>query len=257
MQIGLNVDIQENICHLKINHPPANTWTLDNLKALLETIQMLDRQPEIFILIISGSGNKFFSAGADLGLFSQGSSEIAQKMSLAFGDAFEALSRFKGISIAAINGYAMGGGLECALACDFRIVEPHVELGLPEASVGLLPCAGGTQWLSWHIGESWAKRMILMGERIGAQKAVEIGLADHMASTGTSLQEAESWAKKLFEQSPDALIACKRLIQGARNTPPAQQLIHEREEFLRLFGHANQKEGVQAFFEKRKPLWSY
>ena len=145
MQVGLNVDIDEHIAYLKINRPPANTWDLGNLGALCQTLEMLNRQPEVYVLILSGEGEKFFSAGADLKLFADASAEMAQKMAVAFGDAFEALANFRGVSIAAINGYAMGGGLECALACDFRIAEYHAELALPETAVGLLPCAGGTQ----------------------------------------------------------------------------------------------------------------
>jgi enoyl-CoA hydratase/carnithine racemase len=120
---------------------------------------------EIYSLVVTGDGEKFFSAGADLKLFAGGDKATAREMARHFGEAFEALAGFRGLTIAAINGYAMGGGLECALACDLRIAEEHAQMALPEAGVGLLPCAGGTQWLSWLVGEGSAKRMVLCGHQ--------------------------------------------------------------------------------------------
>ena len=157
---------------ITINNPPANTWTKASLKALEETIEALNADRNIFALVVTGQGEKFFSAGADLKAFADGDIGNASVMAQAFGQAFDALVRFRGVSIAAVNGYAMGGGLECALACDIRIAEEHAQMALPEATVGLLPCAGGTQNLPWLVGEGWAKRMILCGERIKADKAM-------------------------------------------------------------------------------------
>ena len=113
-----------------------------------------------------------------------------------FGEAFEALSAFRGVSIAAVNGYAMGGGLECALACDIRIAEEQAQMALPEAGVGLLPCAGGTQNLPWLVGEGWAKRMILCGERIDARTAERIGLVEEVVAKGQALDAALKLAEK-------------------------------------------------------------
>jgi len=114
---------------------------------LTQLVADLNADPDVYALVITGGGAKFFSAGADLNVFADGNKDTAFAMAAAFGEAFEALSAFRGVSIAAINGYAMGGGLECALACDIRIAEEHAQMALPEASVGLLPCAGGTQHL--------------------------------------------------------------------------------------------------------------
>ena len=122
--------------------------------------------------MVTGEGEKFFSAVADLKLFADGDKALAREMARRFGEAFETLSQFRGVSIAAINGYAMGGGLECALACDIRIAETQAQMALPEAAVGLLPCAGGTQLLPLLVGEGWAKRMILCGERVTAETAL-------------------------------------------------------------------------------------
>ncbi|OWQ90779.1 enoyl-CoA hydratase [Roseateles aquatilis] len=238
-----------------LTNPPAHTWTAESLAALTRLIGDLNRDDAIRALVITGEGEKFFSAGADLKLFADGDKGRAATMARRFGDAFEALAGFRGVSIAAINGYAMGGGLECALACDLRIVEPHAVLALPEASVGLLPCAGGTQWLSWTVGESWAKRMVLLGERVDAETALRIGLADDRAPKGESLAAALRWAERAQGQSPGSVAACKRLIQGARSAPAASQLVAEREAFVALFDTEDQREGVQAFLGKRSPRW--
>jgi enoyl-CoA hydratase/carnithine racemase len=149
----------------------------------------------------------------------------------------------------------MGGGLECALACDLRIAEEQSVMALPEASVGLLPCAGGTQTLALLVGEAWAKRMILCGERVNAEKALAIGLVEEVCAKGESLAKALELARKVENQSPTSIRHCKELIQMTRSGPLAQALPTERDRFVALFDTADQREGVGAFLEKRKPAW--
>src|SRR5450830_1022623 len=233
---NLLLERREHTALVTLDNPPAHTWTLASLRALKELVADLNADPEIYALVITGGGTKFFSAGADLKVFADGNKTMAFDMAAAFGEAFEALSAFRGVSIAAINGYAMGGGLECALACDIRIAEEHAQMALPEASVGLLPCAGGTQHLPWLVGEGWAKRMILCGERVDAATALAL-------------------AAKVARQSPSSVTACKTLIQGARSHPLVNSLPDERTLFLGLFDTQDQKEGVQAFLEKRPAEW--
>ncbi|MCQ8881396.1 enoyl-CoA hydratase [Pseudoalteromonas shioyasakiensis] len=251
--IDLNID--GNVAVLTMNNPPANTWTQDTLTALKETVTELNANKNVYALVITGQGEKFFSAGADLNVFASGDKGVAATMSKVFGDAFEALTNFRGVSIAAINGYAMGGGLEVALACDIRIAEDQAQMALPEAKVGLLPCAGGTQNLAWLVGEGWAKRMILCGERLKADKAREIGLVEEVVGAGESLAAAMKLANQVGEQSPVAVTACKELIQKGRTQPMAHALPLERELFVQLFDTQDQKEGVNAFLEKRKANW--
>ncbi|MCK8683267.1 enoyl-CoA hydratase [Pseudomonas umsongensis] len=241
---------------LTIANPPANTWDVHSLARLERLVEQLNQDKDIYALVITGQGEKFFSAGADLNQFSTGDQRVAKEVSDLFGRAFEALSGFRGVSIAAINGYAMGGGLECALACDIRIAEEHAQMALPEAKVGLLPCAGGTQNLPWLVGEGWAKRMILCGERLGAQKAEQIGLIEEVVPRGTSLAAALALAEKVGEQSPSSVSRCKRLVMNARVSPQAEGWESERKLFLELFETQDQKEGVAAFLEKRSPRWS-
>ncbi|WP_462180075.1 enoyl-CoA hydratase [Pseudoalteromonas gelatinilytica] len=252
---SIDLNIEGNVAVLTMNNPPANTWTQDTLTALKDTVTELNANKNVYALVITGEGEKFFSAGADLNVFASGDKGVAATMSKVFGDAFEALTNFRGVSIAAINGYAMGGGLEVALACDIRIAEEQAQMALPEAKVGLLPCAGGTQNLAWLIGEGWAKRMILCGERLKADKAREIGLVEEVVGAGESLAAAMKLANQVAEQSPVAVTACKELIQKGRTQPMAHALPLERELFVQLFDTQDQKEGVNAFLEKRKANW--
>lgn len=252
---GLALEKRGHTAIVTLDNPPAHTWTAESLAALKRLVGDLDADREIYALVITGSGEKFFSAGADLKLFADGDKGRAATMARRFGEAFEALAGFGGVSIAAINGYAMGGGLECALACDLRVAEEHAVMALPEAGVGLLPCAGGTQWLSWTVGEPWAKRMVLLGERVDAATAARIGLVDEVVPRGHALERALAMAEQVSRQSPGAVRACKRLIQGARNGSPAQALVAEREAFVDLFDTEDQREGVGAFLGKRKPQW--
>ena len=149
----------------------------------------------------------------------------------------------------------MGGGLECALACDIRVAEEQAQMALPECTVGLLPGGLGTQHLPWLVGEGWAKRMILLGERVKAQQALEIGLVQEVVPTGQALDKALELAAKVEGQSPPSVRVCKQLIMSARQRPLQSGFQFERDGFMDLWGMADQKEGVAAFVEKRKPAW--
>ena len=252
---GMRLERTGHVAVVTLDNPPAHTWTAASLAALAAMVRGLDADPGVYALVITGGGEKFFSAGADLKLFADGDAGVASTMARRFGEAFETLAAFRGVSIAAINGYAMGGGLECALACDLRVAEEHAVMALPEASVGLLPCAGGTQWLARATGESWAKRMILLGERVDAPTALRIGLVDELVPRGTARGRALALAAQVERQSPGAVRACKRLIHAARSGTPQHALVDEREAFVGLFETADQREGVAAFLGKRTPVW--
>ncbi len=251
----LTVEIRGHTALLTIDNPAANTWDTQSLPALKDVIEKLNADRTIFALVITGAGDKFFSAGADLKLFADGNPDTAREMAEFFGAGFECLADFRGVSIAAINGFAMGGGLEVALACDIRIAEEQAQMALPEAKVGLLPCAGGTQRLAWLVGEGWAKKMILCGERVKADTALRIGLVEEVVERGASLERALALAEQVAEQSPTSVSYCKALIHRARDTAQAGALAHERQKFIDLFSTEDQREGVNAFLEKRKPQW--
>lgn len=251
----LTVEVREHVAVITIDNPPANTWNAQSLNGLVTLLDNLEADREVYALVITGRGEKFFSAGADLKMFADGDKAVAATLAMAFGRAFERLSAFRGVTIAALNGFAMGGGLECALACDVRIAEQQAVMALPEATVGLLPCGGGTQNLAWLVGEGWAKRMILCGERVDADTAARIGLVEEVVEQGQALGRALELAGKVASQSPSSVAVCKQLIQTGRRGNITQALAREREAFVGLFDTADQAEGVQAFLGKRKPVW--
>jgi len=251
----LKVEMVGNTAKVTIDNPAANTWDVESLPALKDLVEKLNADKNVYALVLTGAGEKFFSAGADLKLFADGDPEGAGVMARYFGEAFEALADFRGVSIAAVNGFAMGGGLEVAMACDIRIAEEQAQMALPEAKVGLLPCAGGTQRLSWLVGEGWAKRIILCGERINAETAERIGLVEEVVGTGESLEKAMALAEQVGQQSPTSIGMCKRLIHSGRNHVMSDGLVAERDLFVELFSTEDQREGVNAFLEKRKPVW--
>ena len=252
---GMTHEVRGHTAFITIDNPPANTWTPESLKALQHLVAELNANRQVYAAVITGAGAKFFSAGADLKTF-QGDKAVARHFIARFGAAFEALMNARFVTIAAINGYAMGGGLECALACDIRIAEAHAQMALPEPAVGLLPAGCGTQNLPWLVGEGWAKRMILTNERVDAATALRIGLVEEVVEKGQALAAATAMAERVATLSPRAVEFCKSLIHNARNgVPRAAGLALERERFVDLFEHSDQAEGVAAFLEKRKPEW--
>lgn len=245
-----------SIAILRLSNPPANTWTPESLAHLMELLAELERDADNRALVMIGEGDKFFSAGADLKRFNHDDKGRAFAFASLFGDAFKALANYGGLSIAAINGYAMGGGLEAALACDVRLAAPGAQLALPECTVGLLPAGLGTQHLPWLVGEQWAKRMIMLGERLDAARALQIGLVSEVVE-GDILARALELAGQAQGQSPDAARRCKQLIMAARRQSLDSAAAAEREHFVRLWDNPNRAEGVGAFLEKRKPQWRH
>ena len=240
---------------ITIDNPPANTWTPESLAALEKLVGTLEADRNIYAAVLTGAGEKFFSAGADLKRFDEGKDK-ARHFIQAFGRAFGRLIESRFVTIAAINGYAMGGGLEATLACDIRVAEKHAQMALPEPSVGLLPGGCGTQMLPRVVGEAWAKRTILTNERVDAATALRIGLVQEVVPKGKGLEAATALAERVGTLSPRAVEYCKALIHNARNGIPRRAgLALERERFMDLFDHSDQAEGVNAFLAKRKPEW--
>lgn len=251
----LKYEVRGHTTIITMNNPPANTWTPESLRELKAKVTELNADKNNYALIIASESEKFFSAGADLNEFNHEDKGRAFEFIGAFGEAFESLAAYNGVSIAAITGFAMGGGLETALACDIRICEEQAQMALPEAGVGLLPGGLGTQHLPWLVGEAWAKRMILLGERVKAEKAEQIGLVQEVVPKGAVLEKAVELAGKVAKQSPTSVRVCKELIMAARGQTMNSARALEREVFVKLWDTQDQKEGVAAFIEKRKPDW--
>jgi enoyl-CoA hydratase/carnithine racemase len=248
--------IENQIACITLNRAPVNAFNAEGLIELKRRVLELNGNTGVRAIVITGQGEKFFSAGADLASFASGDKATARAMARHFGEAFEALQEARPVVIAAINGYAMGGGLECALSCDIRIAEEHAVMALPEPAVGLLPAGCGTQTLPWLVGEGWAKRMILTGERVSADVALRIGLVEEVVTKGGAVKAALEMAGRVRTLSPGAVSSCKRLIHSAREGIPRHAaLALERERFLDLFDQDDQIEGVTAFLEKRPAVW--
>ena len=239
-------EIRGHTAFLTIDNPPANTWTPESLRALGDARgASSNANRDVYAAVITGAGEKFFSAGADLKSF-QGDKVLARHFIACFGAAFEALMNARFVTIAAINGYAMGGGLECALSCDIRIAEEHAQMALPEPAVGLLPAR-----------LRHAEPALARGRRLGQahdphQRARGCGDgAAHRARAGSgrrrarALEAATAMAERVATLSPRAVEYCKELIHNARNGIPRRAgLALERERFMDLFDHADQAEGV-------------
>lgn len=238
-----------------INNPPANAWTLESLKALTLAMEALDADPQVRSVVLTGAGDRFFSAGADLAQFATADREKAARVIDSFAAAFNSIRQFRGVTVAAVNGFALGGGLECALACDYIVIERGAKLGLPEALVGLIPAAGGTKALTERVGVSWAKRIILGAELVDADTALKIGLAEEVVDAGLAKIVAISLAGKVANQSRSAVLAARRLIEVSAQNTLERQLLLEKAAFLELVGGDEQREGVAAFLEKRPPSW--
>lgn len=255
MSDALILEKKGHIAVLTMNNPPAHTWTPESLELLISIVEELNNDKENYALVLTGDGEKFFCAGADLNRFNHDDKGKSFEFAGWFGRAFEALTEYNGVSIAAINGFAMGGGLEVAMCCDIRIAEEHAQMALPECTVGLLPAGLGTQHLPLLVGEQWAKRMILLGERVKADKALQIGLVSEVVAKGSSVEAAIELASNVEKQSPTSVRKCKQLIMASRHQPLATAFTKEREEFVSLWDTQDQKEGVSAFVEKRAPQW--
>ena len=249
--------VTNNVATFSINGAPWNLMSLEYIDRLEEQLPDVLADDSIRAIILTAEGLDHFSAGMDLKQIPEGVKRAGSPEAF-FGQRHRVLDMIEQggtPAIATLFGSCLGGGLEVALACDIRIAEEQAALALPEARVGLLPCAGGTQRLTQLVGEGWAKRMILCGERIGAQQAQTLGLVEEVVPTGEALATATALAAKVGNQSPTSIAACKRLIHSARNIAIADGLVAERDEFVALFSTEDQQEGTNAFLEKREPEW--
>ena len=247
MTPSVSYSVNQRIGTILIESPPVNALSHSVRSGILERLKMASTDDtEIIILRCEG---RTFIAGADISEFGK----PPQEPSLA--TVLDALESFPKPILAAIHGTALGGGLELALCCDYRLAIETAKVGLPEVNLGLLPGAGGTQRLAQLVGEGWAKRMILCGERVSANKAMTLGLVEEVVEPGSSLATAFDLAKRASDQSPTSIAACKRLIHSARDIAIGAGLLAERDEFVALFSTEDQKEGVNAFLEKRAPEW--
>ena len=246
---------EENYAVITLEHPPVNTIDSAALVELGGALDEIESDKRVRSVIITGSGDRMFSAGADIGEFTAETAERERFITRGSGlcDRIEA---FPKPVIAAVNGFALGGGNELAMACDLRIAAARARFGQPEINLGLLPGWGGIPRLIRLVGVTQAQELLLTGGMLGAEEAKAAGLVNMVVPDEALMAEAGALAAKLAGQAPLAVAETKRLLKVESEAPLAQSIREGVEGFLRLLQTRDGKEGVAAFLEKRQPRFS-
>lgn len=247
-------DIQDDVATITINRPEAlnalNSDVLEGIEAAVADLQGKARG-----IVVTGAGPKAFVAGADIAEMVSLDADAAEVFSRRGQVAFDALAEFPGPVVAAINGFALGGGLELALACDILVASEKAKLGLPETTLGVVPGFGGTQRLPRRVGPGQAKRLVMTGQMVDAAEASRIGLVDLVVDAEDVLDEARGIVAAAIANGPVAVAEAKRLVDEGLEMKFPQAIRMEAESFGKVFATHDQEEGMQAFLEKRKPVF--
>lgn len=242
---------------LRVNRPKQlNALNKATIAELHEALAGLHTDEDIRVVILTGSGDKAFVAGADIKEFASYSIDEGTELAAqGHQKLFDYLETFHKPVIAAVNGFALGGGLELAMACHFRIASDKARLGLPETSLGVIPGYGGTQRLAQLVGRGHALQMITTAQMIKADKALAIGLVNEVTAPEDLLERAQAVATQIGENSPSAITAAIKAV-NAGYQPGLNGFKVEVEQFGKCFGNPEFKEGTTAFLEKRKPKFA-
>ncbi|WP_293914189.1 MULTISPECIES: enoyl-CoA hydratase/isomerase family protein [unclassified Sphingobacterium] len=250
---NLLVKKQNHVCYITFNREQQlnalNTKTFEELSTVLDDIA---QDQDIWGVIVTGAGSKAFIAGADIKEFQSLNEEEGRLLAASGHKVMDRIYNFDKPVIAAINGFALGGGLELALACHMRVAAVSAKLGLPEASLGLIPGYGGTQRLTDLVGRGKAMEMILSGNMITSEEALSWGVVNHVTETENLLSKAEEILTNIFSRSKTSVKAAIRAINASISKEEDGYKI-EISEFGKCFGQPDFIEGVAAFVEKRKP----
>jgi enoyl-CoA hydratase len=250
---NLLLDVQDKLAILTINRPQKlnalNSETLCELNAILFD---LDQRSDVNVIILTGSGDKAFVSGADINEMSNASAAEGRTMSLLAMDAFNLLENMHQVTIAAVNGSALGGGCELAMACDIRVASVNARFGQPECSLGIVPGFGGTQRLPRLIGKARAKEMIFTADSITAEDAYRFGLVNQLASPTEVLPYCKAMAKRIIRNGSLAISLAKQAINTGLDTDLDSGLKLESNIFGLSFSTKDKREGMTAFLEKRK-----
>lgn len=244
----------DGVALVTLNRPEArNALSFALMEALGAVLDTLDADPACRAIVITGAGDRAFAAGADLrDLAAQTPASWAARDALVGWDRVGQLAT---PAIAAVRGFALGGGCELAMACDLIVAGDDAQFGQPELSVGVIPGAGGTQRLTRAIGKAKAMDLILTGRRIDAAEAERGGLVARVVPAAETVETALAVASAIAAQPPLAVAAAKDAIRAAGELPLSEGLAYERRAFHALFGTEDQREGMAAFLEKRRPAW--
>lgn len=254
----LLTEIKENILYVTINREQKlNALNKEVLAELADAIAHATANDQVKGVLLTGAGEKAFVAGADISEFQNYNlaegKELAQKGQ---ENVFNAIENCPKPVLAAINGFALGGGLELAMACHIRIASENAKLGLPEVTLGLIPGYGGTQRLTQLVGKGRAIEMITTADMVTAEKAAQMGLVNEVVPQASLMAKAEEILGKIKLRAPLAVASAIKAINAAGGNKSGNGFEVEIEEFSKCFGTADFKEGVTAFLEKRKPVFS-
>jgi len=244
---------KDHIAIATINRPKAlNALNSEVLTDLNELVDLVKADSDIYALILTGSGEKAFVAGADIGEMSTLTKEGGEAFGKKGNDVFRKLETLPIPTIAAVNGYALGGGCELSMACDIRLCAETAVFGQPEAGLGITPGFGGTQRLARLIGPGMAKQLIYSAKNIKADEALRVGLVNAVYPAEELMPAAEKLAAAIAKNAPIAVRACKKAINDGLEVSIDQAVVIEEKLFGSCFETADQKEGMSAFLERRK-----
>jgi len=246
-------EIKNGVLVITVNRPDKlNALNKQTIEDLHETLVEAENMKEVNSVIITGAGQKAFVAGADIAEFANYSVEQGKQLSsIGHFKIFNFIENFTKPVIAAVNGFALGGGLELAMACHIRVVSDNAKMGLPEVSLGVIPGYGGTQRLAQLVGKGKAFEMIVTADMIGAQDALKWGLANYVTTQDELLNKCFEITAKINTKSPTAVKTAIKVINAGYNSKLNGYEV-EIEEFGKSFGTGDFQEGVGAFLEKRK-----
>jgi enoyl-CoA hydratase len=254
--VSVDVNLRERVAVVTIDRPEAlNALNRETLHELRDRLRELAGDASVRVLVVTGAGDRAFVAGADI----REMNAMAPEEGRAFGELGQEIGRLLETmpkpTIAAVNGFALGGGCEVALACDIRYASDKAKLGLPEVGLGVIPGWGGTQRLARLVGLGLAKELILTGRLVDAREALERGLVNAVFPPDELFPKALELAESLAAKSPLALAAAKEAV--GRSLPDVEPgLEREVELFAQLFGSEDRREGMTAFLEKREPRFT-
>lgn len=247
---------QQAVGVLTLNRPPANSYDRTFIEHLAAALDAVAADGACKAVVVRSASEKFFSAGADVKLFAEGSPEGNKAMVKFANETLDRIAAMPQVFIAAVNGHALGGGLEIALACDLRLAaEGNYKLGLPEVTLGLLPGTGGTQRLPRLIGWARALEIMITGRSVGPQEALDLGIVNRVLPPESLLSEAMNFANSLAAGATLAIGQIKLAVHEGIDGPLGAGLAIERQRLGPLFDSHDAREGLAAFIEKRKPVF--
>ncbi len=244
------IEKKENVAIVTINHPPANAWNMATMQDFEKALENVENDADVRVVVLTGSGEKCFSAGFDVSDAMNAATTAPLGRTL-----WRKIDRFNKPVIAAINGFALGGGFELALACQFRFMvnTPKAKLGLTELNLGIIPGWGGTQRLSSIVGKAKALDMIFFGKKIGAEDALEAGLVNQISEEGKVIEDAMEFANKLAKRPPLAVSAVLKAMSAGEYEGIDEGLKIEEEGSDFVATSKDAIEGFMSFLEKREP----